>query len=104
MDPYGLPVSLLVAACGVSPDTARRWKRRGRMPPLAARLAELAIDGELGRLARPWQGFILRAGQLWTPYGFALAPGELSALPYRFAQIRALERQLGEPRQGELFR
>lgn len=103
MDPYGLPVSLLVAACGVSPDTARRWKRLGRIPPLADRLIELAIAGELGTLAPAWSGFILRPDALWTPYGFAVRPGEISSLAYRFAQLAELQHALAHPEQWDLL-
>lgn len=103
MDPYGLPVLALAEAAGVSVDTARRWKREGRIPRSAARWVELFLAGELGRLAHPWRGFILRGDQLWTPYGFFLRPGEIAAFPYRFAQIRALEIERATPFQRSLF-
>lgn len=104
MDPYGLPVLLLASAAGVSLATAQRWKRLSRIPPQAARLVTLAIGGELGVLSPAWRGFTLRDDRLWTPYGFGVAPNEISALGYRFAQIRALERELEEPAQWGLFR
>lgn len=103
MDPYGLPLELLIRAAGVSPDTARRWKRNGRIPALAARLVQLWCEGDLGALDRAWSGFTLRRGQLWTPYQFAVSPGEISAIPYRFAQLSALERALRTPAQWDLF-
>lgn len=103
MDPYGLPVAMLIAAAGVSADTARRWKRHRRIPPLAARLVQWWAHGDLGALDRAWTGFTLRAGQLWTPYQFSVGPGDISAIPYRFAQIRALERELRTPAQWDLF-
>lgn len=102
MDPYGLPASLLAEACGVSPDTARRWKRQGRIPPLPSRLADLAISGQLGTLGPSWSGFIFGKKEIWTPHGFSVSPGEICAIPYRRAQIRALERELAEPHQWVL--
>jgi hypothetical protein len=103
MDPHGLPAWLLAGAAGVSLATAQRWKRFGRIPPLPARLVALAIGGELGVLSPAWRGFTLRDGRLWTPYGFGVTPNEISALAYRFAQLRALERERAEPHQRPLF-
>jgi hypothetical protein len=87
----------------VSLDTARRWKRHRRIPPLAARLVSWIADGHLGALDRAWTGFNLRCGRLWTPYDFGVTPGEISAIPYRNARIRALEQELRTPAQWDLF-
>lgn len=103
MDPYGLPVSLLVAACDVSLDTARRWKRLGRIPPAPSRLVQWWLRGDLGAIAPAWTGFTLRANELWTPYGFAVRPGEISALAYRGAQIAELQHSLAHPEQWDLL-
>lgn len=103
MDPHGLPAWLLASAAGVSLATAQRWKRHRRIPPQAARLVTLAIGGELGVLSPTWRGFTLRDGRLWTPYGFGVFPNEISALGYRFAQIRALEHALAQPAQLPLW-
>lgn len=104
MDPHGLPAWRLAEACQVSLDTARRWKRQGRLPPPADRLADLVIGGELGALADPWRGFVLRQKIIWTPEGFSVTPGQVCAIPYRLAQIAALQQQLAEPQQWPLFR
>lgn len=104
MDPYGRPLAVLVEACNVSPDTVRRWKRLGRIPPVPARLLELVLEGELGALSAPWAGFKLSGKNIFTPDGFSVAPGEICAIPYRAAQIRALELELATPQQRELFR
>jgi hypothetical protein len=103
MDPYGLHAQLLAHVAGVSLATAHRWKRLHRIPEPAARLVALWLRGELGAIAPAWQGFTLRRGVLWTPYGFSVSPGEISALAYRFAQLRALESELAEPHQRTLF-
>lgn len=101
---HGLTPATIAELARVSVFTARRWQRGARLPPTARALLELAIAGELGGLARPWKGFRVHGDRLWTPHGFAVRPGEISALPYRFAQIRALERELEEPAQWGLFR
>lgn len=103
MDPHGLPVCALVEACGVSLATAQRWKRLRQIPPLAARLVALYLNGDLGQLAPQWSGFVIRKSRMWTPHGFFVRPGEICALPYRFAQIRALELELLTPMQRSLF-
>lgn len=104
MDPYGLQAWQLAQACGVSIDTARRWKRLERIPPVPNRLVQWWLRGDLGAIAPAWSGFTLRANELWTPYGFAVRPGEISALAYRAALISELQRALAEPRQLALWR
>lgn len=103
-DPYGLPAVSLAQAAGVSLDTARRWKRQHRIPPQAARLVALWLRGDLGAIDPAWRGFTVRSDGLWTPYGFCVRPGEISGIPYRFAQLAALELECKQPRQWELFR
>lgn len=104
MDPYGLPALLLARAADVSLATAQRWKRQSRIPPQAARLVALYLRGDLGAISPAWRGFTLRADQLWTPYGFGVAPTEISAIAYRFAQISELQRELELPAQLPLWR
>lgn len=100
---HGLTPAMLAELAHVSIDTARRWRREAHLPAPARVLIELVRFGELGAIAPAWRGFTLKANRLWTPHGFAVAPGEICALPYRFAQIRALERALAEPQQRTLF-
>jgi transcriptional regulator with XRE-family HTH domain len=101
---HGLTPAAIAELTHVSIYTARRWKRGARLPPTARALLELVRGGELGSLARPWRGFRVHGGELWTPHGFSVRPGEIASIPYRFAQIRALERELEEPAQWGLFR
>ena len=103
METYGLPAGALAEAARVSLATAKRWKRLGRIPPQAERVISLYLQGDLGSVSHAWSGFVIRKDQLWTPHGFFLRPGELNAIPYRFAQLRALERELATPMQRSLF-
>lgn len=101
---YGLSAEFIAQVARVSLHTARRWKQRGRVPSPARALLELRSFGDLGVVDSAWRGFVLRQGHLWTPHGFSVRPGELSALPYRFAQLAALEHERTEPHQWRLFR
>jgi len=101
-DLYGVSARLIAAATGASIDSARRWKRTGRMPAAIAALLELRLAGELGLVDQLWTGFRLVRGELWTPEGAPLTPGDLRAIPYRREQLAELERRAREPRQFEL--
>jgi Phage protein len=100
---YGLPVLELVRLTGVHVDTARRWKRAGRVPAHYGELLTLKRTGDLGVLAPDWAGFRVTEGQLWTPEDRPVRPGDIRSIPYRLQQIRELERQLAEPHQRSLF-
>lgn len=94
----GLGVMEIARSCAVSLDTARRWKRRGRLPEGMHRLLELTALGELGAIARAFAGWRLdaRAGELVSPEAWRFAPGEIRAIPFRHGQIRILEGQVRE--------
>lgn len=98
----GIPAARIARLLGVHLDTARRYKRSGRMPRAIARYLELRLAGELGFVDTAWRGFRLVAGQLVTPEGATLRPGEIRAVPIRLQQIAELERLAAEPRQWNL--
>ena len=99
MELYGVSSTLIAELTGVSLKTAQRWKQQGFAPPVAAKLLELRMHQDLGELAKPWAGFRLHNGLLWTPENASLTPGELRSVPYRREQLRALELALSQPRQ-----
>lgn len=99
----GFPAELLARRLGVSIETARRYKRTGRMPAAMARLLELRIQGELGFMDTAWHGFRLVRGELVTPEGSTIRPGEVRALPINRQRMAELERLALEPRQWQLF-
>lgn len=41
-----------------------------------------------------WRGWFIGQGKIWTPENWGIEPGELRALPYRYALIAELERQV----------
>lgn len=55
LDPYGWPADALACACGVDVSTARKWKRRGSVPPRYAKLLRLNHGGDLGAITQPGQ-------------------------------------------------
>ncbi|MET0499629.1 MAG: DUF3653 domain-containing protein [Steroidobacteraceae bacterium] len=100
---YGYSATVLARLTGVHIDTARRWKRAGRVPAQIAPLIALRTDGDLGVITPTWSGFRIQKDQIWTPEGSAITPGDLRAIPYRTQQLRELQRQLAEPKQWQLF-
>ena len=103
LDLYGISSGLIARLTGAHIDTARRWKRTGTMPAAIAALLELRLEGELGLVDQLWRGFRLAGGQLWTPEGAPITPGDIRAIPFRRLQLDALQRRALEPRQGEMF-
>lgn len=102
-DLYGISAALIAALTGAHIDTARRWKRAGRMPTAVAALLELRLAGELGQVDDTWRGFRLVRGKLWTPENAPVTPGDIRAIPFRRLQLRELQRLALDPRQWELF-
>lgn len=103
MDLYGISAELMAGLTGAHIDTARRWKRAGKVPHARADLLALKLDGELGAVDAAWAGFRLARGQMWTPEGAPIRPGDIRAIPYRRMQLDELQRLALDPRQWELF-
>ena len=101
-DLFGISDLALAQAAGVHLDTARRWKRRGRVPAPLAPFIRMKLEGDLAALDRDWCGWKLHAGDLWSPEGYAFAPGDLRALPYLRALHQELLNRSREQRQLEL--
>jgi len=100
---YGISAGLLAGVTGRHIDTARRWKRAGKVPHAHADLVRLRLVGELGVVDDGWRGFRLVRGKLWTPEGAPITPGDIRAIPFRRAQLDELQRLALSPRQWELF-
>lgn len=69
----------------------------------ASLLVQIRGLGELGPVDRAFDGFGLARGQLWTPEGASVSPGEMRALPLLVQLVRELERERRAPRQFDLF-
>ena len=103
LDLYGISAELIARLIGCHIDTARRWKRLGKMPVAVGRYLAVRLDGELGFVDTAWRGFRLVRGELRTPEGDTIRPGDVRAIPYRRQQLAELQRLALDPRQWELF-
>lgn len=100
---YGLSAQLLADLAQVHTETAKRWKRTGRIPHAYWVLAQLRLLGDLGTLSSTWSEFRLIEDRIWTPEGAWVPPGDIRAIPYTRELVRELKRQLAEPQQWKLF-
>lgn len=95
-------LSRRLALLPISPETRRRWRRRRKVPAVAA-LALKLLEGELGEISPPWRGWRLdRDGVLISPAGVRWTPPRLLAWGYERQLLEAYRRRLSEP-QGVLF-
>lgn len=100
---YGISPEWIARVLGCHLDTARRYKRTGKMPRAIARFLAVRIDGELGFVDTAWRGFKLVRGELCTPEGDTIRPGDVRAIPIRRQQLDELQRLALNPKQWELF-
>lgn len=88
---YGVPVEVLCALTGARFATAQRWKKTRRCPRWLGLLIRLCIEGQLGAIARHWDGWIIRGKHLVSPEGWEFTPGEVRSVPFMHAQIAAYQ-------------
>lgn len=95
-----------VAACplyGISPlalsqrfrlpeQVCSVWKADLRRSPKDAAAVALLVQGDLGAFSSEWAGWTVADGNLWTPDGVRISPGEVAAVPARQAQLAEFER------------
>lgn len=99
--------SAAIAAClGISPTTAREWRRKRHIPPTWRRSVAVLLHGDLGAIDPAWRGWRLSAGRLIAPEAGAYdyTPAELYAARQQPAliallegEVEALRRQLAAP-------
>jgi hypothetical protein len=89
---YGVPVEVIAEKCGVHPDTARRWKRTGNVPPAAVIAIRALYEHDLGAISGPWAGWSVRGGELVSPQGDRFTPGLVLAGKYHRQRCAELER------------
>ncbi len=54
---------------------------------------------DLGRIDKPWEGFVIRGELIYTPNGYYYPPGYIYSVPIRMQQIANYERELKTPQQ-----
>jgi hypothetical protein len=59
--------------------TANTWKRNRKLPPIARRLMEILLDGDLKHLSNQWHGWNVLRGVLISPENETFTPGEVRA-------------------------
>lgn len=89
MDILRLRAERLAELTGVDLSTARRWKRRQRVPEPVRRLLSLLVLGELDAFG--WTGWRLLEGSLVSPEGWTSSAGQVLTLPLLLQQIAALD-------------
>lgn len=91
-----VPDDWLRDVAGAHRTTVARWRTEQRLPRAVSLLIRVMHDGELGLVHDAWSGFKLdrRRGVMWTPEDWPCRPGDVLAIKYRMAQVRALEREL----------
>ena len=95
----------LASELGVHRTTVARWIRRGRMPPAVERYLELKHNGRLCTLHEAWNGWrITRTGQLATPTGDVLTPGQILSMPYQYRLACELRHRVTTLEQNALTR
>jgi hypothetical protein len=102
-DLYGISAPALAAAAGVSLETARRWKRAGRVPAPLRPLVKFKLEGDLSPLVPAWSGWRFDEETLWSPEGDPFTPGKLRSFVYVQELARELWRERSAVRQLELF-
>lgn len=90
-------VSMLVDYLGdTSLRTVQRWYASDKAPRAVVLMIRM-LKGELGIIHPDWQGWSIgKDGLLYSPEGRHVQPGELRALQYQGARIRALENRVKE--------
>ena len=83
---------------GVAPQTAREWRRLGRIPKVWHRAARVLAEGNLGDIHPMWKGWrISETGRLqspdYSPQGpeYAFEPKEITALPHTRMRLAEFE-------------
>ncbi|MCU7843310.1 MAG: phage protein [Candidatus Thiodiazotropha sp. (ex Monitilora ramsayi)] len=76
-----------------SARSLRRWKHD---TPQCVIDYLLIRAGFLGAISNDWDGWRLFNGELITPNGYTLKPGEITAIPYQYALVAEYRRILRE--------
>ncbi|MBM0105596.1 hypothetical protein JM946_12590 [Steroidobacter sp. S1-65] len=100
----GFPTDVIADAMGVDLTTARRWRRGATpIPPIARRLAQVMLHGDLGAIHAGWKDWYLkRDGMLVGPDGWAFRAGEILSLPLLQQCNRGLEQTIERLRRVEI--
>lgn len=81
---------------GVNRTTVARWIKQRQLPPTVYRYLCLVLNGQLAGIHDAWAGWSIsaRSGDLISPVGTMIKPGEVMSIPYRLHQISALNEKI----------
>lgn len=88
----------------VNRETARRWRRRRRVPAVPALALRACLEGDLGAISEAWEGWKIYQGVLYSPEGIAWTCGELNAWQFERQELSELRRERHAPMQLALMR
>ncbi|MGA9853405.1 MAG: DUF3653 domain-containing protein [Gammaproteobacteria bacterium] len=97
-----LPVRRLTQLLPIHSETARRWRRRRRIPPVPLLALQLKIEGDLSLISPTWSGWTLKGDKLTTPEGITWTAPQLNAWHWERQLLAELSRQAKTPRQFTL--
>jgi len=78
------------------PRTVQRSIKKGRIPDTPYQLLRITENGTLGAIHSDWHGWTIcrKTGQLRTPNGENIHPGDIQAIPYRKHLLAHLQAEL----------
>ena len=81
---------------GVNRTTVARWIKGRQLPPMVYRYLRMVLNGRLAGIHDAWVGrsIDVRSGDLISPVGKMIKPGEVMSIPYRLHQIAALNEKI----------
>jgi hypothetical protein len=88
---YGISISHIAKACGVSTKTASRWKDGTTCPPESALMI---LRRDLGCFSPFWAGWTVNGEDLVSPDGWCVNRNDALTVPLMHGQISALRHQV----------
>ena len=76
----------------------QRWLTTAKIPEAMYQLLDLLLNGSIARIHGAWSGWNIdtKTGDLVTPVGTTIKPGEVMSIPYRMQLLRHLQREIAE--------
>lgn len=89
-------ISELTRALPIHTNTARRWRRRRRVPPVASLMLKVKLEGDLAVISDKWTGWRLVGHKLYSPEGVEWTAGALNAWAFERQLVAEVKRRDGQ--------
>jgi hypothetical protein len=91
-----LSAETLAERLGIAIQTAREWRRLGRIPAPMLRSARALVQGDLGVIDDAWRGWTISSGVLRSPDGgdYVFRTADVMSLPYTRRRLAEAQSQL----------